>query len=92
MVACDMNQRIIADDEAIPRFAHASQNIAAMAALLHGLPEATTPEDHRAHHEIRMLLERAVAQQAKSSLSRRRELDASQRRPSEHPDRDALVH
>ena len=65
-----MNQRIIADDEAIPRFARASQNIAAVAALLHGLPEATTPEDHWAHREIRTLFERAAVQQAESSLSR----------------------
>ena len=61
-MARDMNQRIIADDEALPRFTRVSQNIAAAAALLHGLLEATTPEDHWAHHEIRTLLERVVAQ------------------------------
>ena len=61
-MARDMNQRIIADDEALPRFAWASQNIAAAAALLHGLLEVATPEDHRAHHEICTLLERVVAQ------------------------------
>ena len=59
-----MNRRIIEDDEALPHFARASQNIAAMAALLRGLPEPATPEDRRAHHEIRMLLERAATQQA----------------------------
>ena len=91
-VAHDVNQRIIADDETLPHFAQASQNITAAIALLHGLPEATTLEDRRAHREIRMLLERAVAQQAKSSLSWRRELDTSQRTPSVHPARDALVH
>jgi len=33
-MARDMNQRIIANDEALPHFARASQSIAAMAALL----------------------------------------------------------
>ena len=37
-MARDVNQRIIEDDEAIPHFARASQNIAAVAALLWGLP------------------------------------------------------
>ena len=50
------------------------------------------PEDRRAHCEIHTLLERAAAQQAESSLSRRRELDASQRAPSERSDRDVSVH
>ena len=76
-MARDVNRRIIADDEALPRFARVSQNIATAAALLHGLPEAATPKDHRAHHKIRTLLERAAAQQAESSLSRQRELNAS---------------
>ena len=48
--ARDVNRRIIIDDEALPRFAQASQNIAATMALLHGLPEATTPDDQWAHH------------------------------------------
>ena len=65
-MAHDVNRRIIADDEATPRFAQASQNIAAV-----------TPKDRWAHHEIRTLLERVAAQQAKSSLSRRCELDAN---------------
>ena len=64
-----IKRRIIADDEALPRFARVSQNIAAATALLHRLLEATTPEDRQAHHEIRTLLECAVAQQAESSLS-----------------------
>ena len=91
-MARDVNQRIITDDEALPHFAQASQNIIAAMALLHGLPEATTPEDRQAHHEIHTLLKRAAAQQGESSLSRRRELDASQRTPSERPDKGALVH
>ena len=61
-MAYDMNWRIIEDDEALPHFARASQNIAAMAALLRGLPEPVTPEDHRAHHEIHTLHEREVVQ------------------------------
>ena len=68
-MAHGVNRRIIVDGEALPHFAWVSQNIAAMAALLHGLLGPTTPEDHRAHHEIRTLLERVAAQQAKSSLS-----------------------
>ena len=67
-MARDVNQRIIEDDEALPHFARASQNIAAMTALLSGLPRPATPEDHRAHHEIRMLLKHVAAQQAESSL------------------------
>ena len=70
VVAHDMNQRIIEDDEALPHFVQASQNIADAVALLHGLLGPATPEDRQAHHEIRTLLERAAAQQAKSSLSR----------------------
>ena len=65
-----VHQRILTDDGILPHFARASQNIAAATALLHGLPKAATAEDRRAHREIRMLLEHAAAQQAKSSLSR----------------------
>jgi len=61
-VAHDVNRRIIEDDEALPHFTQESQNIAAMAALLRGLLEPTTPEDRRAHREIHTLLERAAAQ------------------------------
>ena len=68
-VACDVNQRIIEDSEALPYFTRASQNIAAAAALLRGLPGPVIPEDRQAHREIRTLLERAAAQQAESSLS-----------------------
>ena len=64
-----MNWRIIEDDEALPRFTRASQNIIAMAALLWGLLEPTTPEDHQAHHEIHTLLKHAAIQLAESSLS-----------------------
>ena len=63
-----------------------------MAALLRGLSGPMTPEDRRAHHEIRTLLERPVAQQAESSLSQRRKLDANQRAPLERPNLDVLVH
>ena len=76
-MARDVSWRIIVDDEALPHFAQASQNIATMTTLLHGLPGPATPEDRRAHREIRTLLERAAAQQAESSLSRQSELDAS---------------
>ena len=57
-----MNWRIIEDDEALPHFAWASQNIAATAALLRGLSEPATPEDRWAHREICTLLEHVAAQ------------------------------
>ena len=60
-VARDVNRRIIKDDEALPHFTRVSQNIAAAAALLRGLSGPATPEDRRAHREIRTLLERAAA-------------------------------
>ena len=72
-----VHQRILTDNGALPHFARASQNITAATALLHGLPEAATAKDCRAHREIRTLLERAAVQQAESSLSRRREPDTS---------------
>ena len=68
-MARDVNRRIIEDDGALPHFAWASQNIAAVVALPQGLLEPMTPEDHRAHHEICTLLERAAMQQAESLLS-----------------------
>ena len=76
-MARDMNWRIIEDDEALSHFTRVSQNIATVVALHRGLPGPTTLEDCRAHHEIHTLLERASAQQAESSLSRRRKLNAS---------------
>jgi len=72
-----VHQRILTDDRTLPHFARASQNVTATTALLHGIPKAVMSEDRRAHREIRTLLERAVAQQAESLLSRRRELDTS---------------
>ena len=87
-----VHQRILTDDGALPHFARASQNIATATALLHGLPEATMSEDRRARREILTLLERAAAQQAESSLSRRREPDTSQCAPSVRPTKDASVH
>ena len=61
-MALDMNRRIIEDDEALPHFTWASQNITTVVALLWGLLRPATPKDHWAHHEIRTLLERAAAQ------------------------------
>jgi len=90
--ARNIHQRILTNDRTLPHITLASQNITAATALLHGLPEATTSEDRRAHREIRTLLERAAAQQVESSLSQRRELDTSQRTPSMHPARDVSVH
>ena len=42
------HQRILTDDETLPHFARASQNIATATALLHGLLEAAMSEDCRA--------------------------------------------
>ena len=61
VLAHDVNRRIIEDDEALPHFTQASQNIVVAAALLRGLLEPATPKDCRSHHEIHMLLERMVA-------------------------------
>jgi hypothetical protein len=67
--AHDAHRRIIEDDDGLPRFAWASQNIAAMAALLQRLQEPTTPEGRQAQGEIRVLLECMAVQQAESSVS-----------------------
>jgi len=69
-MAHTIHQRILIDYGGLPHFTWASQNIAAVRALLHGLSEAVASEDRRARREIRTLLERAAAQQAESSLSR----------------------
>ena len=68
-ISSDVNRRIVEDDEGLPHIARASQNIATMVALLERLSKLMTPEDHRAHCEIRTLLERATVQQAERSLS-----------------------
>ena len=44
-MAQDENCRIIVDDEALPHYARASQNIIAVEALIRGLLGATTPKD-----------------------------------------------
>lgn len=56
-----MKQRIIEDEGGLPHFDRASQNITAAMALLCGLIEPVMPEDHRAHREIRTLLECVAA-------------------------------
>jgi hypothetical protein len=69
-IACDMNRRIVEDDDDLPHFARASQNIAVAAALLQGLSEPATPENRRAQFEFHTLLECATVQQVESSISR----------------------
>jgi hypothetical protein len=64
-----MNWMIVEDDDGLPHFAWANQNIAIVTVLLRGLLEPATPRDRRVHREIRRLLERAAVQQAKRSLS-----------------------
>jgi len=53
-----------------PQLAWADQNIAAMAMLLHGLPELNDPQEQVIHHNLQALVETAVIQQAESSVSR----------------------
>ena len=81
-MAREVHRKICEDDAEPPLFPRASQNIAAAAALLRGLPEPATPEERRAQCEVCALLERAAEQQAESSMSWRCGLDASQRAAS----------
>jgi hypothetical protein len=57
-----VHRRIIEDDDGLPRFTRASQNIAATVALLRGLSEPATLEGRQAQREIRTLLERMAVQ------------------------------
>ena len=77
-MARNVQRRIAGDDGGLSCFTYASQNIAAAAAMFRHMTELATPDEHRAHREIHTLLERAAVQQAESSMSQRRELDASQ--------------
>ena len=65
----DLNQRIVEDDQALPHFARASQNIAASAALLGRLPVPATPQDQWAHREIHTLLDNGSSMQLVHVLS-----------------------
>jgi hypothetical protein len=61
--ARDVNHRIIEDRAGKPSvFGRASQNVVAAAKLLRNMPEPSNPEAHRAHDEIRGLLETAAMQ------------------------------
>jgi hypothetical protein len=62
--ARDINRRILEDDEGAPLFVRLSLNVAAVAALLEGLPKPATPEGRHAHNQLCTLLERAAQQQA----------------------------
>jgi hypothetical protein len=53
---CDVSQRILKDDEGLPCFPRASQNIAA-AALLGGFLKQAMPEGRRAHKKLCTLIE-----------------------------------
>lgn len=59
-MACDIQRRIVEDDDGPPRFLWASQNITAAAALLRGLPEHGTPEEHQIQRNIHALLDRVA--------------------------------
>ena len=53
-----------------PQFAQVSQNVAAMAMLLHDLPEPNNPRGRAIHQNLRALLETAAVQQAEYSVLR----------------------
>lgn len=91
-MAHDVQRRIMEDDDGLPRFARASQNITAVAALLRGLPVPTTPEERKTQRDIRELLGHAAKQQVESSRSRRRGHDASQHASARRNTCDASVH
>ena len=55
-MALDVHRRIIEDDDGVPHFTRASQNIAAVVAMIQGMLEPTMPDERRAHREIRTLL------------------------------------
>jgi hypothetical protein len=57
------------DNEHPLPFARASQNVAATAILLKGMPEPSTLERQQAYGELCILLKRAAIQQAESSVS-----------------------
>jgi hypothetical protein len=58
--AHDAHRRIVEDNDGLPRFTRASQNIATVVALLQGLLEPMTPEERQAQRKIHTLHERAV--------------------------------
>ena len=90
--ARDAHRRIVEDDDGLPRFARAGQNIAAAAALVRGLPAPTTPEEQRIQRGIRELLGRAAEQQAESSRSWRRGPGNGQPASSDRETGDTSVH
>lgn len=59
-MAHDVQQQIMEDNDGLPWFTQASQNIAATAALLCGLLVPATPEERKTQWDIYELLERAV--------------------------------
>jgi hypothetical protein len=71
VIARDINRRILEDDEGPPCFARTRQNIAAMAALLEGLPNQALPKGRHGHQKLRTLIERTAQQQVECSMSQR---------------------
>ena len=53
----------------LPQFAQASQNIAAAAMLLRGVPEPVDPQERAVYQNLRVLVETVAVQQAESSTS-----------------------
>lgn len=71
-------------------FHRVSQNVVAAVTLLDKLPKADTPSERKMHKEIQDLLGLAVQQQAKSSMSRRRELETNRCTASTPTANDAM--
>jgi hypothetical protein len=91
--AHDINHRIIEDRAGEPLvFNRASQNVVATAMLLRNMPDPSTPKAHRAHNEIRGLLEAAAMQQAESSASRHRGFALEQPAEPSRQEKEASVH
>ena len=54
------------EGNSLPQFARASQNIAAAAMLLRGVPEPVDPQERAVYWNLRVLVEAAAVQQAET--------------------------
>ena len=67
--ARQVQRDIINNGNDLPQFAQASQNITAVTMLLCGVPEPVDPQERAVYRNLRVLVEAATVQQAKSSAS-----------------------
>jgi hypothetical protein len=66
------------DERKLPQFPRVRQNITPTMTLMDKLLEAETPSERRTQHDIRGLLDHVAKQEAKSSISWRRETEVGQ--------------